>query len=94
LRAALSRRIYAVKGQGGPQCVWRPAAKKDGGVRLFIVGVDQIKTEITERLAAEPFIGSVAVPCQDDQGCGGNPQAIRVSASLPDAWFEQVSASR
>jgi phage terminase large subunit GpA-like protein len=85
---------YAVKGQGGPQRVWRPAAKKGGGVRLFIVGVHHIKTEIMERLAAEPFIDIAAVPCQDDQGCGRNPQAIRVSASLPDAWFEQVTAER
>lgn len=82
------------KGKGGPQRVWRPAAKKDGGVRLFIVGVDQIKTEIMERLAAEPFIDTAAVPCRDDQGCGRNPQAIRVSASLTDAWFEQVTAER
>ena len=90
----LSRRIFAIKGQGGPQRVWRPAAKKEGGVRLFIVGVDQIKTEIMERLAAEPFIDAAAVPCRDDQGCGRNPQAIRVSASLTDAWFEQVTAER
>jgi phage terminase large subunit GpA-like protein len=89
----LSRRIYAVKGLGGPQQIWRPS-KKSGGVRLFIVGVDQLKAEIMERLAAEPFLDSTGAPCAENIGCGRNPSAMRISADLPDEWFEQVTAER
>jgi phage terminase large subunit GpA-like protein len=53
LRHKLSRRIYAVKGAGGARPVWKQAQKAKGSNRLFIIGTDQLKLEIMERLAAE-----------------------------------------
>lgn len=75
------RRIFAIKGDGGAKQVWRKAKKPKGGHRLAIIGVDQVKTEVLERLAVEPF---------DDQG---RPVAgsFRLSEDLPDEWFDQVT---
>ena len=48
----MSRRIVAIKGAGGTRpAITASHAKKQHGARLWIVGVDGIKAEITARLA-------------------------------------------
>ncbi|WP_262027583.1 phage terminase large subunit family protein [Microvirga sp. Mcv34] len=80
----LYRRIYAIKGDAGPKPVWRKAQKVKGGSRLFIIGVDQVKTDIIESLALDPI-------SEDGKQ---NSNAIRLSEDLPDDWFDQVTGEK
>ena len=80
----LHRRIYAIKGVPGAKPVWEPSKNAKVGVRLFLVGVDQVKTEVTQRLAIEPH---------DSRGIE-NPGAIHISDKLPEEWFDQVTGER
>ena len=88
------RRIFAIKGVGGARIEWERSKKKDLRIRLFLVGIDPLKTEITERLAAFAFQDATGAPCKDDKGEGRNPQAIRISGDLPPEWFEQMTSER
>lgn len=91
----LPRRIYAIKGVGGPRAAWQPTKSKTARVRLFIVGVDQIKTEVMERLAALPFVTASGDPVSESvEGGSRNPQSLRVSDQLPEEWFTQVTSER
>ena len=94
-----ARRIYAVKGVGGARIEWERSKKKDLRVRLHLVGVDPLKTEIMERLAALPWVDEAGAPSKEERGLEGNirlrnPQALRVSADLPPEWFEQMTSER
>lgn len=75
------RRVFAIKGDGGARPVWKKAKKVKGGHRLAIIGVDQVKTEILERLAHDPF----------DADGNPNGSSIRLSEDLPEDYFEQVT---
>ena len=57
------RRIYAIAGRPGPRPVWK-ASQGKGGLKnkLFIVGHDQIKTEVLERPASLPFLDTNGTP--------------------------------
>jgi phage terminase large subunit GpA-like protein len=79
-----SRRIYPIVGRGGTRRVWEASKRKKDGVRLFIVGIDQIKTEILQRLP---------LPLWDDQK-NPTPGAIRLSNDLPEEWFDQIVGER
>jgi len=65
----------------GPRPIWKRAEKVKKNARLYIVGHDQIKTMVMERLALDPF----AVEGQID------PHAVRLSEDLPEEWFEQAT---
>ena len=93
------RRILAVKGVGGARVEWERSKKKDLRCRLQLIGVDPIKTEIMERLAALPWLDEAGSPSKEERGSEGairsrNPQALRVSADLPPEWFEQMTSER
>jgi phage terminase large subunit GpA-like protein len=75
------RRIFAIKGDGGSKQIWKKAKKPKGGHRLAIIGVDQVKTELLERLATEPF----------DEAGTPNASSIRLSEDLPEEYFDQVT---
>ncbi len=89
------RHIYAIKGTAGPRPIWKQSfSKKANAAKLFLVGVDQLKTECLERLAALPFMGEDGQPSAEDAKKGRNPMSFRISRTLPDGWFEQVSSER
>lgn len=91
----LHRKIYAIKGMAGARKVWEASKSRKLGVRLFLVGVDQVKTEVMERLAAKPWVTADGEPLDDwAEGAERNPQAFRVSNTLPEEWFEQVTNER
>lgn len=75
------RRVFAIKGDGGARPVWKKAKKVKGGHRLAIIGVDQVKIEVLERLSHQPF----------DADGNPNPASIRLSEDLPEDYFEQVT---
>jgi len=76
------RRIFPIKGAAGARPMWKRAEKVKRTARLFIIGHDQAKTEVMERLALEPF---------DAEG-NRDPNAIRLSDSLTEEWFEGVTS--
>jgi phage terminase large subunit GpA-like protein len=75
------RRVFAIKGDGGARPIWKKAKKPKGGSRLAIVGVDQLKTEILERLARHPF----------DEAGQVDSSSLRLSEDLPEDYFDQVT---
>ncbi|MBS7545732.1 phage terminase large subunit family protein [Ancylobacter oerskovii] len=77
----MPRRIWAGKGVAGPRPAWQMSKSTVKGGRLFIVGVDGIKTTILDRL----------------RRTGGDeaPQSsIRLSADLEPSYFEQLASER
>ena len=69
-RTRLARRIWAIKGRGGPGIpVWprRPTRTNKGRIPLFIVGVDAVKDAIYARLRlTEPGPGAIHFPWRLD----------------------------
>jgi phage terminase large subunit GpA-like protein len=65
-RTRPGRRIWAIKGRGGPGIpVWprRPTRTNKGRIPLFIVGVDAVKDAVYPRLKpTEPGPGAIHVP--------------------------------
>ncbi len=65
-RTRLARRIWAIKGRGGPGIpVWprRPTRTNKGKIPLFIVGVDAVKDAVYARLKlTEPGPGAIHFP--------------------------------
>jgi len=65
-RTRLARRIWAIKGRGGPAVpVWprRPTRTNKGKIPLFIVGVDAVKDSVYARLKlTEPGPGTIHFP--------------------------------
>jgi len=80
-RTRLARRIWAIKGRGGPGIpVWprRPTRTNKGKIPLFIVGVDGVKDAVYARLKlTEPGPGFVHFP-----------------RSLDADYFRQLTAER
>jgi phage terminase large subunit GpA-like protein len=70
----LGRRIMAGKGVAGTRPVCEPSRGKVRGGRLFLIGVDTIKSTIYDRLA--------------------RGRALRLSATLEAAYFEQLASER
>ena len=58
------RRIFAIKGMAGARVEWQRSKKKDLRVRLYLVGVDPLKTEVMERLAALAFLDEAGAPSE------------------------------
>jgi phage terminase large subunit GpA-like protein len=79
-----SRRVYAIVGRGGARRIWEPSKRRQKAVRLVIVGIDQVKTDILQRL---PF------PAFNEQK-QPTPGAIRLSRDLPEEWFDQIVGER
>lgn len=78
-----SRGIFAVRGATGVHRVaMAPAKRNKRGERLAIIGVDPLKTEIMERLAATV------------KSEGLMTGKLRFSNSLPADYFDQVTGER
>ena len=76
-----SRRIWAIKGRGGegiPAWPRRPTKLSKGQGRLYLIGVDGLKDQLSARLRIEEI------------GAGH----IHFNASLTDSFFEQLTAER
>jgi phage terminase large subunit GpA-like protein len=78
------RRIWPIVGRGGSRRVWEPSKRRVSEVRLVVVGIDQVKTEILQRLPL-PALNEQKLP---------TPGAIRLSRDLPEDWFEQIVGER
>jgi len=80
-RTRLSRRVWAVKGRGGPGIpVWprRPTRSNKGRIPLFVIGVDAVKDAVYARLRlSEP-----------------GPGGIHFSRRLDADYFRQLTAER
>jgi len=79
--ARFRRRVWAIKGRGGPGVpIWpKKPTRTKGGCPVFLIGVDQIKHQIYARL-------------KNDRA--GTPGYMGFDASLPDGWFDQLTAER
>lgn len=75
------RNVFAIKGDAGPRPIWKKGARVKGGSRLAIIGVDQIKSEIIQRLGQPITLidGSI------------NPMTLRLSTDLDDDFYDQVT---
>ncbi len=74
------RRIVAIKGQAGPRPIIRASTtrRRNRTATLFIIGVDQVKTDIL-----------VSLPLENT-----TPQSIRLSNGLEEEFFVQLTAER
>jgi phage terminase large subunit GpA-like protein len=83
--ARFSRRVFAIVGRAGARKIWEASKRKQKtGVRLFLVGVEQIKTDILQRLAL-PTTNKHGKPV---------PHSIRISNEMPEDWFDQILGER
>lgn len=79
----LGRGIYAIKGDDGPnRKAWQKAKKVKGAVSLYIVGTDQLKTQVLDGFGRVP---------QNLETGEIDPHAARFSNSLEESWFEQAT---
>lgn len=85
-RPRLPRKIYAIISRDGPRKIWAPAKKKQKGeVRLMIVGHDQIKTLVMQRIAIPPIDEKTKLP---------NAHRFRYSADLDPDTFDQLTGEK
>jgi phage terminase large subunit GpA-like protein len=78
------RRVYAIIGRGGPRRIWEFSKRKEHRTRLAVVGIDQIKTDLFQRLP---------LPAFNDQK-QPTPAAIRFSHDLGEEFFDQLVGER
>ncbi len=82
----LARKIFPIISRIGPRKMWMPSKSKTpkDKIRLFIVGHDETKTRVLERLA---------IPLVDEQGAPSIGR-MRFSSDLPEETFEQLTAEK
>jgi phage terminase large subunit GpA-like protein len=82
----LSRKIFPIISRVGTRKMWAPSkAKADRDrVRIFIVGHDETKTRVLERLS---------IPMVDEQGTPSVGR-LRYSNDLPEETFEQLTSEK
>jgi phage terminase large subunit GpA-like protein len=78
------RRVYAVIGRGGPRRIWEFSKRKEHRTRLAIVGIDQIKTDLFQRLPLPAF----------NEQKQPTPGAVRFSHDLGEEFFDQLVGER
>jgi phage terminase large subunit GpA-like protein len=78
------RKVYAIIGRGGPRRIWEFSKRKEHRTRLAIVGIDQIKTDLFQRLP---------LPAFNDQK-QPTPGAVRFSHDLGEEFFDQLVGER
>lgn len=84
-RPRLPRKIFAIISRPGARKMWESSKKKQKGeVRLFIVGHDQIKTLVMQRMAIPPL---------DEKG-EPNTHRIRYSNDLEAETFDQLTGEK
>lgn len=80
-RTRLARRIWAIKGRGGPAIpVWprRPSRSNKGKIPLFVVGVDAVKDALFARLRLD----------------GPGPGAVHFGLERDAEYFRQLTAEK
>jgi phage terminase large subunit GpA-like protein len=82
----LSRRIFPIVGRNGTRRLWEISKQRKADVRLCIVGVDQGKADILQRLSLKGF----------DPATRSNkaPGAIRFSEDLGPEYFDQLTGEK
>jgi phage terminase large subunit GpA-like protein len=78
------RRVYAIIGRGGPRRLWEFSKRKEHRTRLAIVGIDQIKTDLFQRLSLPAF----------NEQRQRTPGAVRFSHELGEEFFDQLVGER
>jgi phage terminase large subunit GpA-like protein len=78
------RRVYAVIGRSGPRRIWEFSKRKEHRTRLAIVGIDQVKTDLFQRLP---------LPAFNEQN-QPTPGAVRFSHDLGEEFFDQLVGER
>jgi DNA replication protein DnaC len=104
-RTRLARRIWAIKGRGGPGIpVWprRPTRTNKGKIPLFIVGVDAVKDAVYARLRlTEPGPGAIHFPAAStpttsasSPPSASSPASSAAALSAPGSPSATASATR
>jgi phage terminase large subunit GpA-like protein len=78
------KRVYAIIGRSGPRRIWEFSKRKEHRTRLAIVGIDQIKTDLFQRLPLPAF----------NEQKQPTPGAIRFSHDLGEEFFDQLVGER
>jgi phage terminase large subunit GpA-like protein len=78
------RRIYAIIGRAGPRRIWEFSKRKEHRTRLAVVGIDQIKTDLFQRLPLPTF----------NEQKQPTPGAVRFSHDLGEEFFDQLVGER
>jgi phage terminase large subunit GpA-like protein len=78
------RRVYAIIGRAGPRRIWEFSKRKEHRTRLAIIGIDQIKTDLFQRLPLPAF----------NEQQKPTPGAVRFSHDLGEEFFDQLVGER
>jgi phage terminase large subunit GpA-like protein len=78
------KRVYAIIGRGGPRRIWEFSKRKEHRTRLAVVGIDQIKTDLFQRLPLPAF----------NEQKQPTPGAVRFSHDLGEEFFDQLVGER
>jgi phage terminase large subunit GpA-like protein len=78
------KRIYPIIGRSGPRRIWEFSKRKEHRTRLAIVGIDQIKTDLFQRLPLPAF----------NEQKQPTPGAVRFSHDLSEEFFDQLVGER
>jgi phage terminase large subunit GpA-like protein len=78
------KRIYPIIGRGGPRRIWEFSKRKEHKTRLAIVGIDQVKTDLLQRLPLPAF----------NEQKQPTPGAVRFSHDLGEEFFDQIVGER
>jgi phage terminase large subunit GpA-like protein len=78
------KRVYAIIGRSGPRRIWEFSKRKEHKTRLAIVGIDQIKTDLFQRLPLPAF----------SEQKQPTPAAVRFSHDLGEEFFDQIVGER
>jgi phage terminase large subunit GpA-like protein len=78
------KRVYAIIGRGGPRRIWEFSKRKEHKTRLAIVGIDQLKTDLLQRLPLPAF----------NEQKQPTPGAVRFSHDLGEEFFGQLVGER
>lgn len=85
-RPRLARKIYAIISRDGARKIWAPSKKKQKGeVRLMIVGHEQIKTLVMQRMAIPPVDEKTKLP---------SIHRFRYSIDLEAETFDQLTGEK
>jgi phage terminase large subunit GpA-like protein len=78
------KKVYAIIGRGGPRRIWEFSKRKEHRTRLAVVGIDQVKTDLFQRLPLPAF----------NEQKQPTPGAVRFSHDLGEEFFDQIVGER
>jgi phage terminase large subunit GpA-like protein len=90
-----NRKVFAIKGDGGKRPIITPAKSKTQGGRLFIVGVDEIKSHLMLRLSrGETIRFSKSLEPVWYEQLTNERRVIRYVKGMPQRRFERKPGAR